>query len=154
MSAFACVSSLVLLLSGCASFSGKDGPPVGIGDEVRRSERLALESQTLARLSAMERSLNDFIRAERRIPEKLEELVPKYLAEIPETALDVRAHKDTSEVRYYPPELIVDGQINGAALKDTGGWGYAHNARQVIVFVDCTHKMSDGKLWYRARGVY
>ena len=44
--------------------------------------------------------------------------------------------------------------VNGSRLKDTGGWGYVHNDRQVIIFVDCIHKMMDGKFWYQARGVY
>jgi hypothetical protein len=102
----------------------------------------------------MERSLNDFIQAEGRIPKKLEELMPKYLADIPETELSVRGHKDTNAVTLYGPEIISGGRINGAKLQDTGGWGYVYNDRQVILFVDCVHKMMSGKLWYEARGVY
>ncbi|HAH08100.1 MAG TPA: hypothetical protein DCM05_16510 [Elusimicrobia bacterium] len=149
-----------LAWTGCSTGSGglnlDSGPTTTreMTDEVRRSERLTLESLTLSRLSAIERSLNDFIRAERRIPKRLEELVPKYLAEIPEAETGVRGHKDNSGVRYYAPSIIVDGQVNGTKLKDTGGWGYVHNEQQVIVFVDCVHKMMDGKFWYQARGVY
>lgn len=149
-----------LAWAGCSTGTGglnlEPGPATTreMTDEVRRSERMTLESLTLSRLSAIERSLNDFIRAERRIPKRLDELVPKYLAEIPEAETGVRGHKDSGGVRYYPASIIVDGQINGTKLKDTGGWGYVYNDRQVIVFVDCIHKMMDGKFWYQARGVY
>jgi hypothetical protein len=147
-----------LCAAGCSQADMKlDSRPPStreMTDEVRRSDRQTAESLTLSRLSAIERSLNDYIRAEGRIPRKLEEMAPKYIAEIPEATLGLRGHRDASSVKYYPADVIVDGQINGSRLKDTGGWGYAYNSRQVIVFVDCVHKMMDGKFWYQARGVY
>jgi len=148
------------LLSGCSwsLMRGEGGraavPARDANDEIRRSERSASESHTISRLSAIERSINDFIQAEHRIPNSLDDLIPKYIAEIPEAELGVRSHKDSNIVRYYPREIIVGGQVNGSRLKDTGGWGYVHNDRQVIIFVDCIHKMMDGKFWYQARGVY
>jgi hypothetical protein len=123
-------------------------------DEIAASERRSLESHTLSRLAALERSLNDFVQREGRVPASLDELVPKYLAGIPEVELGSRRHNESNQVTYYPAEAIVDGQVNGALLKDTGGWGFVSNGRQVILFVDCVHKMMDGSFWYQARGVY
>ncbi|MBI5242348.1 MAG: hypothetical protein HY922_01535 [Elusimicrobia bacterium] len=147
-----------LAASGCSwSLSkGDAGVPAAreINSDIQRSERQTSESHTFSRLSAIERSLNDFIQAEGRIPEKLSELIPKYIAEIPEVELGAAGHKDSGAVRYYPPDIIVDGQINGARLKDSGGWGYVHNSERVIIFVDCIHKTMDGRFWYQARGVY
>ena len=142
------------LASACAFISREYRFPKGMSDEVARSVRRSAESQTLSRMAALERSLNDFIQAKGRIPDRLSELVPEYIAGIPETELGLKAHKDTSETRYYPPAVIVGGGINGSALGDSGGWGYAYNERQVIVFVDCTHQRMDGSLWYKTRGVY
>jgi hypothetical protein len=113
----------------------------------------AYESSTLVALAALERSINDFVQARRRIPRTLNELVPDYLAEIPTIELGIKGYKPTADVAYYPAETIVDGRINGAALDDTGGWGYAFNDRQVIIFVDCARKRMNGTLWYEARGV-
>lgn len=144
-----------LLLVGLAAAAGcllpKDRP---ISKEIANSERAVSESHTRSRLAALERSLNDFIRAKRRIPEDLHELVPDYLAEIPEASLGLSAHRDTAQVLYYPPEVIQNGQVDGTRISDGGGWGYVHNGRQVIVFVDCTHQRMDGVLWFRTRGVY
>jgi len=50
--------------------------------------------------------------------------------------------------------VIIDGQINGSELVDAGGWGYAFNESQVIVFLNCTHKSGSGQLWYQMRGTY
>lgn len=147
------VAALAALLgaSGCSFGVRSDRVAKEVTTDVERSERMALESHTRSRLAAIERSLNDYIQAEGRIPSKLGALVPKYLAEIPEVELGIAAHRETGSVKLYPAELIVDGQINGAALSDTGGWGYVHNERRVIVFVDCTHKTMRGKLWYQSR---
>jgi len=154
----AAVFAALLSASACAwrLTRGEAGPAPAreVNDDIRRSERSSFESHTISRLSVIERSLNDFIQAEKRIPKTLQELIPKYLADVPEAEPGVPGHKDSNAVKYYPAEIIVGGQINGSRLKDTGGWGYAHNERQVIIFVDCVHKMMDGKFWYQARGVY
>jgi hypothetical protein len=132
----------------------RDPVAARVSSEVALSDRRMQESMTLSRLAAIERSLNDFIQAKRRIPQALDELVPEFLAEIPEVVLGIRGINDTRSVRRYPPETIQDGQINGALLDNTGGWGYVYNRDQVIVFVDSTAKRLDGSLWYKARGVY
>lgn len=140
------------LACGCLSGEprARRGQP-DISEVVTRSERGAIETSNLARLAALERSLNDFVVGEGRIPKTLDELVPKYLAEIPEVG-GLRGHKDSALVRYYPSSVISDGIINGSLLKDSGGWGYAFNDSQLIVFVNCTHKSMAGQLWYQARG--
>lgn len=145
---------LTVLASGCAFMAREDRFPKGMSDEVARSVRRTAESHTLSRLAALERSLNDYIQAKGKVPAKLEELVPEYLAEIPDVEMGLKEHKDRSEVRYYPASIIAGGAVNGAALGDSGGWGYAFNDRRVIVFVDCTHQRMDGSLWYKARGVF
>ena len=142
------------LTAACSWLPREERFTKGMSDEVALSSRRTLESHTLSRLAAIERSLNDYIQAKGRVPAKLSELVPEYLAEIPDTELGVSAHRDSSEVRYYPASVIAGGGINGAAITDSGGWGYVHNDRQVIVFVNCTHQRMDGSLWYKARGVY
>lgn len=144
----------VMLLGACAYQTREERFPKGMSDDVARSVRRSAESQTLSRLASLERSLNDFIQAKGRIPAKLAELVPEYLAQVPDVELGMKEHKDAPDVHYYPASVIVGGGINGAALSDSGGWGYVHNDRQVIVFVDCTHARMDGSLWYKARGVF
>ncbi|MFA6030596.1 MAG: hypothetical protein WC969_12135 [Elusimicrobiota bacterium] len=157
---FVCVAvwglwAAALALSGCSSMGLREESVSREGsDEVRRSERLSVESHTLSRLAAIERSLDDFIKAEKRVPKTLDELVPKFLAEIPEVELGLRGHRDNAAVRYYPAAIILDDQIDGTRLKDTGGWGYVYNEHRVIVFVDCVHKMMKGSYWYQARGVF
>ena len=97
----------------------------------------------------METALASFVKGERRIPERLDELVPKYLAEIPSVDIAVGGHHETNAVKYYASDLLRDGQIDGTKLKDTGKWGYVHNDRQVVIFVDCTHPSSRGQPWYQ-----
>ena len=132
----------------------EDRFPKGVSDEVARSVRRTAESHTLSALAALERSLNDYIQAKGKVPARLEDLVPEFLAEIPEVELGLKEHKDRSEVRYYPAAVIVGGGINGASLGDSGGWGFSYNEKRVILFVDCIHQRMDGSLWYKARGVF
>ena len=150
----AVVVVLAVVLSGCTTQMFNMKIDTNQSAEVAASERRALESQTLVSLAALERSINDYVRSRRQIPKKLNELVSDFLAEIPTVELGIKGYKPTAKVAYYPSSIIVDKQINGAALDDTGGWGYTFNDRQVIVFIDCTRKRMDGSLWYQARGVY
>lgn len=146
--------ALAAVLTGCSYLMPKDPISSWVSSEVARSERLSLESRTLSSLAAIERSLNDYIRAKKGIPGKLDLLLPEYLAEIPAVVTGVLGHKDSSRVRYYQAGIISGGQVDGARIDDTGGWGYVYNDHQVIVFVDCTHKTMKGMLWYQMRGVY
>ncbi|MFH2202953.1 MAG: hypothetical protein ABIJ96_07555 [Elusimicrobiota bacterium] len=135
--------------AGCASITGGDTVSKETSAEFARAEQLAAESLTLSRLRALERSLSDFERAEGKVPSNLDALIPKYLAEIPEAVLAVRDHKDSNSVRNYPSGVISNGMINGAKLRDRGGWGYAFNSGRAIIFVNCTHATRGGQPWYR-----
>ena len=152
---FMCV--LAAAFGGCSWFGWGRGD--GGGSPVsetfaKQSDIKAQESRTLSGLATLESSLHDYIKGEGKIPEKIEDMIPKYLAEVPLTELGVSKHSDSSNVQRYPSGVIRDGVIDGAQLKDTGYWGYAHNDRQVIIFVDCTHTNSRGKPWFKERGVF
>jgi hypothetical protein len=151
---FACLAAATLALSGCRGMIGRDAIAREVDEDVRDSERQVRESRTLSNLSKLESSLADYIKTEKRIPAKLEWLIPKYLAEIPSVEIGVRGHQENSEVKVYPPDVLRDGRISGARIRDTGKWGYVFNERQVVVFIDCTHKSSRGRPWYQERGVY
>ena len=157
MNKFRIAIAAVIFLSwqGCAiNFGGKRNPPE-VDSAVQQSDIYEHESRTLSNLATLENGVNDYIRDEKKIPEKLEDLIPKYLAEIPQVELgrpDV--HSDTNKVEYYRGRVIQNGRLDESQLKDTGSWGYAHNDRQVIVFVDCTHENSRGRPWYKERGAF
>lgn len=144
----------VLALCGCRGLLGRDDIALQVDAEVRDSERQVRESRTLSSLAKIEASLSDYIKIEKRIPAKLEWLIPKYIAEIPSVEIGVKGHAETSEVKIYPSDILRDGKISGARLLDTGKWGYVFNERQVVIFVDCTHKSGRGRPWYQERGVY
>lgn len=137
------------VLVGCGNLMSRDRVSRDVAAEVARSDRLSDESLTLSRLTALERSLSDYIRAKGKVPSRLDVLIPEYLADIPEAVLGVKGHKDTNEVHYYSPDVISGGVINGAAIKDRGGWGYAFNGQRVIIFADCTHTAVSGRAWYQ-----
>jgi hypothetical protein len=144
----------VLTVSGCRAVTGRDDVAREVESDVRNFEGQVRESRTLSNLAKIEASLADYIKLEKRIPEKLEWLIPKYLAEIPSVDLGLKGHEETSLVKVYPADVLRDGQISGTRILDTGKWGYVFNDRQVVVFVDCTHKSSRGRPWYQERGVY
>lgn len=121
---------------------------------VQLDEVSVQDTQTLSALAKMEDAIAAYIAAEKRIPESLDALVPKYLADIPTVEIDVRGHRDTNLVKVYPASILRDGQIDGTQLKDTGRWGYVHNDRQVVIFIDCTHQSRRGRAWYQQHGVY
>lgn len=143
----------IIALSGCSGWRDEIGGKE-FDSSVRDADLRMKESRTLSSLAKLESSLNDYYKAEGRIPEKLETLIPKYLAEVPSVEIAVRGHKDNNRVEVYSAGVIRDGQIDGTQLKDTGKWGYAFNDRRIIVFVDCTHLTNKGTPWYQERGVY
>lgn len=145
----------VLLLAGCASVGPREEKQTSdLSAEVAKSEVVERESRTVSNLAALEKSVADYVQHEGKIPEKLGLLVPRYAAEIPSSDTGLRGHRAWGGVTYYPPSVIRDGVVDGTQIKDTGGWGYVHNERQVIVFVDCTHPNSQGRLWYREPGAF
>lgn len=147
------LAAAALAAAGCGGFT-RDRITREVEQNVQEVDLRAIESRTLGHLSALEAAIADFYRAENRAPAKLEELIPKFLPDIPQVELGVRGHSATNEVRKYPPEVIQDGVIDGVQLKDTGRWGYAAKGNRVIVFVDCVHRTSKGNPWYQERGVY
>lgn len=141
---------VAVVAAGCAgSQTSRDDRIVSdIDRTVTEAEARAQESRTRSSLAHLEQSLAAYVKAENRIPENLDVLVPRYLAEIPPVELSVRGHSDNARVKIYSGTILRDGQIDGSQLKDTGQWGYAHNDRQVVVFVDCTHPSPQGQPWY------
>lgn len=148
-----CLALALLSTAGCGML--KDDPSSkDIDQKASEVEFQAKESRTRSALARMEAALRAYVDEEKKIPENLEELIPKFLADIPMVETGVRGHFDTAAVKNYPPTILQDGLINGAKLRDSGRWGYVHNAERVVVFIDCTHKSSQSIPWYQERGVY
>lgn len=143
-----------LALTGCASMIGKDSIERDVETTVRDNERAVIEARTLSGLARLESSVSDYIKHEGKIPAKLEALIPKYLGELPTVEIGIPGHRDNTDVKVFPADVLRDGVINGTRLQDTGRWGYVFNERQVVVFVDCTHQSTRGRPWYLERGVY
>jgi hypothetical protein len=143
---------VLLALAGCKGFGLRDESAAELERNFQDSDRKIRETRTMSGLAEMETALGSYIKTEKRIPERLEALVPKYLAEIPNVDIAAGGHHETSAVKYYGVDILRAGQIDGTRLKDTGKWGYVHNDRQVVIFVDCTHPSSRGKSWYQEKG--
>lgn len=134
----------------------------GLRDEAAReldatfksSELQVKESRTLASLGKLEASLADYAKHEGKVPQRLEDLIPKYLAEMPAVELGLRAHRDASGAKTYPGSVLRGGQVDGTRIGDSGRWGYVFTEERAVVFVDCSHLSSRGKPWYQERGVY
>lgn len=142
------------LAGGCSFLRGDDIGGKDMDQNVSQVDSRIKESRTLSALAKLEASLSDFYKTENRIPQKLDSLIPRYLAEMPVVETAIKRHRDNSNVKYYPSSVIRDGHIDGTQIDDTGRWGYSFNERQVIIFVDCTHTTSGGTPWYQARGVF
>jgi hypothetical protein len=145
---------LAAVLAGCGTAAREDQISQEVEKSVQDAEARARESRTMSALAKLEEALAAFIAAEKRIPDSIESLIPKYLAEVPTVEIEVRGHRDNNLVRSYPAAILMDGQIDGSQLKDTGRWGYVHNDRQVVIFIDCTHRSRHGHPWYMQHGVY
>lgn len=147
----AVLCALAAALSGCSLFQDKASQEVDAN--VRQMELTASESHTFSSLSHIDDALSAYVKDNHRIPESLDLLVPKYLAEIPAVELGIHGYSDKARVTIYPPTVLRDGQVDGMLIKDTGGWGYVYNDHQVVVFVDCTRRDSRGRAWYLERGL-
>jgi hypothetical protein len=145
---------LAAAIGGCAIPSSREDSIHEVDENVNALEIQAAESRTMSGLAKLEESLTRYLETEKKIPERLENMIPKYLAEMPRVEIHVRGHHETDGTKNYPSTVLRDGQIDGTKLKDTGRWGYVYNDRQVVVFIDCTHKSSRGRGWYLERGVY
>lgn len=149
------ISSLALIasLAGCAGMFGKDEAAADFEKETTANDIRVREDKVRTNLGAIEAALADYVKAEKKIPEKLDRLVPKYLSGIP--SLDIPACGGESEkVQYYPADILRDGVVDGTRLRGTGRWGYVFNENRVVVFVDCVKTSTKGVPWYQERGVY
>jgi len=146
---------LILALSGCASMfgGGRDEAARDFESETSAADRRMKEDKVRGALAKIEASLADYVKVEKKIPAKLTSLVPKYLAEVPSLDLPV-CGRETDKIRYYGPEVLRGGQVDGSRLDGTGRWGYVHNDRQVVIFVDCLKTSTHGIPWYQERGAY
>ncbi len=141
-------------LSGCASmFGGSDIGGSDFDKEASVADNRGREDRARAGLGKIEASLADYVKAEKRIPTKLEQLIPKYLGEIPMLSLQI-CGRDTDRVENYRSDILRGGQVDGSRIRGTGRWGYVYNDDRVVVFVDCVKPSSRGIPWYQERGVY
>ena len=149
---FSAFTVLAAGLTGCANITGKDEAAMDFEKETSASDASVREDRARMSLRALESAVADYVKAENKIPEKIDILVPKYLAAIP--PLDVPAcGRETDKVQNYPASLLRDGQVDGSRLKATGRWGYVYDSTRVVVFVDCLKPSSKGTPWYQERGV-
>lgn len=143
----------VLLTAGCGGMFAKDEAAADFDKETSANEARVKEDRVRSSLAQLEARLSDYTKTEKKIPAKLEKLVPKYLAEIPSLDLPVCGH-ETSKVEVYPPEILRDGQVDGSRLRGTGRWGYVFTDDRIVIFVDCLKPSLRGVPWYQERGVY
>jgi hypothetical protein len=147
--------ALVALLGagGCARMSGRDEAAADFDKATSADAARVREDKARTGLASLESAVADYVKAEQAVPAKLEQLVPKYIAEIP--SLDVPECGDESNaVRGYPADVLRDGVVDGGRLRGAGGWGYVHDDARVVVFVDCRKNAPSGQPWYRLRGAY
>jgi len=111
-------------------------------------EEIANQTETLFAISEVTLALSSYRREDGRYPKHLKDLAPKYLPAIP--AVTVADHPRTAEI------IEVDSRNYDAdyskAFNDTGKWLYFSDKRSKYygrVFVDCTHKNSQGVEFYR-----
>ena len=143
-----------VLVGGCRSLWPRDEIITQDAEaNIREVEKRAKEDRTLSSLAKLEEGVASYYNGEKKIPKNLDVLVPKYLAEMPVVEIGQR-HWDSAKVQVYPADILKDGQIDGSMLRDTGRWGYVYTDRQVVVFIDCTHKNSRGRPWYGERGYH
>lgn len=140
-------------LPGCAFLTGRDEAAADFEKETSAEDVRVREDKARTHLASLENAIADYLKAEKRVPAKLESLVPKYIASIP--SIDLPAcGRETDKVQVYPPEVLRGGVVDGARLLGTGRWGYVYDSARVVVFVDCLKTSSKGVPWYQERGVY
>lgn len=146
-------ATAVLLTAGCGTLFSKDEATTDFDKETSANEARVKEDRVRSSLAQMETRLFDYTKTEKKIPVKLESLVPKYLAEIPSLDLPV-CGRESNKVEIYSPEILRDGQVDGSRLKGTGRWGYVFTEDRIVIFVDCLKPSLRGVPWYQERGVY
>ena len=146
-------AAAALLTAGCAGMFAKDESAADFDKETTANEAKVKEDRVRSSLAQLETHLSDYTKTEKKIPAKLELLVPKYIAEIPTLDLPVCGH-ESNKVEVYPADVLRDGQVDGSRLRGTGHWGYVYSEYQVVIFVDCLKPSLRGTPWYQERGVY
>ena len=145
---------IVPFFSACAGmFGGKDEASMDFDKETSANEARVKEDRVRSSLAQLEARMADYTKTEKKIPAKLESLVPKYLGEIPALDLPV-CGRESSKVENYSAEILRDGQVDGSRIRGTGRWGYVYNDHQIVIFVDCLKPSLRGVPWYQERGVY
>lgn len=153
MRKFILTTLAAVLTAGCAGMFAKDEAAIDFDNETSANEKQVKEERVRSSLAQLETRLSDYTKTEKKIPTKLEKLVPKYLAEIP--SLDLPScGRESKKVEVYPPAILRDGQVDGSRLKGTGHWGYVFTEDRIVIFVDCLKPSLRGVPWYQERGVY
>ena len=142
-----------LFSAGCAGLMGKDEAAADFDKETSATEARVKEDRVRSSLAQIETRLADYTKTEKKIPTKLQSLVPKYLGEIPSLDLPV-CGRESSKVEIYPADVLRDGQVDGSRIRGTGRWGYVFTDDRIVVFVDCLKPSLRGIPWYQERGVY
>lgn len=146
--------AVAALAAACSSMTGaKDMGSSDFERDTGAADLRVREDRARAGLGKLESSIADFVKAEKRIPAKLEDLIPKYLGEIPSLSLPA-CGRDTDRVEVYGSDVLRGGQVDGSRLKGTGRWGYVYNDSRVVIFVDCLKPSTRGVPWYQERGAY
>ena len=146
-------AAAALLTAGCAGMFSRDEAAVDFDKETSANEARVKEDRVRSSLAQIETRLSDYTKTEKKVPAKLELLVPKYIAEIPTLDLPV-CGRESNKVEVYSPEVLRDGQVDGSRLRGTGRWGYVFTDDRIVIFVDCLKPSLRGVPWYQERGVY
>lgn len=150
---FSALASLAAGFAGCAGMTGKDEASAEFEKDTNANDAQVREDKARMSLRTIESAVADYVKAENKIPEKLDKLVPKYLSAVP--PLDIPAcGGESDKVQNYPSDILRDGQVDGSRLRGSGRWGYVYDSNRVVVFVDCLKPTSKGTPWYQERGVY
>ncbi|MBI4061532.1 MAG: hypothetical protein HY403_08890 [Elusimicrobia bacterium] len=147
------LTASVLFAAGCAGTFTKDEAAADFDQETSANEARVKEDRTRSSLAQLEARMADYTKTEKKIPARLDQLVPKYIADVPALDLPV-CGRETNKVETYPPEILRDGQVDGSRIRGTGRWGYVYNDYQIVIFVDCFKPSLRGVPWYQERGVY
>jgi hypothetical protein len=151
--AFAAFFVFAAGFSGCASLTGKDDASVEFDKESSAEDVRVRETKTRTNLSQLETAVADYVKTEHKVPEKLDNLVPKYLPDIPSVEA-APCGGDSNRVQSYPADILRDGQVDGSRINGSGRWGYVYNDARVVIFVDCLKPSITGVPWYQVRGIY
>lgn len=152
--AFACLGTLAVLIPlAVIGVMAKSG--MGSFGKYKTLVVKSGEGATKGNLGSLRSALAIYYGdAEGVYPPTLDALVdPKYIPAIPKTKID--AHMETAIWTPYGAEVCTGkteygSEIDATKIRDTGGWGYVTDPKAKcygMVFVDCTHRDSKGKLW-------